>query len=251
MSLAQDYRRQFSFRDWKAMYSKLPLRAGERVLDLGCAIGDQARDLARRGAEVIAIDGNDELLSCAETTPHDGVTYRKADLAASLPVDEAIDGLWSSFACAYFVDLRTALQHWIAPLRPGGWIALVEVDDLFGRTPLAPRTCELLDGYADDASRSGRYDFRMGRRLATELEAAGCRVESENVFRDREFAFDGPAEPAVLAAWAARFDRMGLLASYCADEFSSVRDDYMACLAHPDHQSRCKVVMTIARKSAR
>lgn len=233
------------------MYSKLPLRAGERVLDVGCAIGDQARDLAGRGVEVIAIDGNETLLAYAEATPHDGVTFRKADLAASLPVEHAIDGLWSSFACAYFVDLRSALQRWIAPLRPGGWIALVEVDDLFGRTPLAPRTRELLDSYADDASRCGRYDFRMGRRLATELEAAGCRVESEHVFRDREFAFDGPAEPAVIAAWTARFDRMGLLASYCADEFASVRDDFLACLARPDHQSRCKVMMTIARKSAR
>ena len=64
--LMDEYKRQARWRDWEAVHRLLPLRAGERVLDLGCALGDQSAMLAARGAQVVGVDANAELLAQAD-----------------------------------------------------------------------------------------------------------------------------------------------------------------------------------------
>jgi hypothetical protein len=131
-------------------------------------------------------------------------------------------------------------------LRPGGWIALVEVADMFGHEPVTPRTRELLAGYAADARRAGRYDFDGGARLGAELARAGFEPARTLALPDRELAGDGPAPPEVLAAWRLRFERMGLLRAFCGAEFERVRDDFLACLARPDHRATASVQACVA-----
>lgn len=67
MSLASEYQRQFAWRDWSTALGALPAVRGQLVLDLGCAVGDQAAELVARGARVIGIDGNEELLRHARS----------------------------------------------------------------------------------------------------------------------------------------------------------------------------------------
>ena len=50
MSLSDDYSRQFAWRSWATILDALPPLAGQTVLDLGCAVGDQAAELVARGA---------------------------------------------------------------------------------------------------------------------------------------------------------------------------------------------------------
>src|SRR5262245_54260444 len=129
MGLADEYRKQYAWRDWPSAYAALPQLAGATVLDLGCAIGDQAADLAARGARVVAIDGNEELLTVARARRLPGVEVRVSNLSRLEGLNGAADGIWSSFAAAYFVDLAPLLRRWRALLRPGGWIVLIEGDD--------------------------------------------------------------------------------------------------------------------------
>ena len=65
MTVIDELRAQHRWRGWHRYYERLPLRPGDRVLDLGCAIGDQAADLAACGATVHGIDGHDEFLTFA------------------------------------------------------------------------------------------------------------------------------------------------------------------------------------------
>lgn len=250
MALADEYARQAAWRDWGSAFDALPEVAGRSLLDLGCAIGDQAALLAARGARVVGVDANRELLAVARARSLANVRLECADLRALPPLGGPFDGIWCSFAAAYFTDLEPVLASWKGFLRPGGWIALTEIDDLFGHGPLPADVAALLERYAEDAAAAGRYDFRMGARLAVELERAGYAVQRELVLRDAELAFDGPALPDVLLAWRARLERMTPLHAFCGARWERVRSAFLACLGAPEHVARCRVRCVVAARPA-
>ena len=100
MRLADEYRRQLPWRPWPALLDALPLAPGQRVLDLGCAIGDVTAALVARGARVIGVDLNAELLDEARGRQLAGAEFVLADLRKPLMLEAPVDGIWSSFAAA-------------------------------------------------------------------------------------------------------------------------------------------------------
>lgn len=93
MALAAEYKRQFQWRSWPQIFAAVPLVAGERVIDLGCAIGDQAAELVARGAHVVGVDANRELLDVARSralrTPcGPAVATLRAEFRAALARDD-------------------------------------------------------------------------------------------------------------------------------------------------------------------
>lgn len=245
MGLAEEYRRQLAWRDWGTAMDALPTLTGRLVLDLGCAVGDQAALLVARGARVIGVDGNEELLAEARARSLEGADFRAADLCA-LPDLGPVDGIWSSFAAAYFPDLPPVLASWTKQLRPGGWVALTEVDDLFGHEPLEARSKELLTTYAREALLASRYDFHMGGKLTAHAETCGLAVSRVLTLDDRELAFQGPARPDVVEAWRARLERLKLLRDLAGPDFPALRDDFLACLQRADHRATAKVSFVLA-----
>jgi SAM-dependent methyltransferase len=248
MDLVEHYKRQFAWRDWATILAALPPLRGQTILDLGCGVGDPAALLVERGARVIGVDANEDLLSAARARGLERATFVNADLAALPDLGVAADGVWASFAAAYFVDFEPVLKSWAARIRPAGWIALVEIDDLFGHEPLSARTKERLAAYAREALAAKRYDFHMGRKLRGHLERAGLAVSNEFTVSDRELSFDGPAIPDVVAAWGRRLDSLRLLRDLCGAEFDTVRDDFLRCLENREHRSTARVVVCLATK---
>lgn len=256
MSLADEYRRQRAWRDWGRVLEALPPLEGRTVLDLGCAAGDVAAELVARGARVVGVDGNQELLAAARAKGLANAEFHRADLRDRSDLDRILDsepdvsadGLWSSFAAAYFPDLSPVLAGWAGHLAPGGWVALTEIDDLFGHEPLPDRTEGLLRAFAEESLAAGRYDFHMGGKLRRHAERAGLTVSKELTLADRELAFDGPAAPEVLEAWRARLERMTLLQGFCGPDFDRVRDDLLACLARPNHRATARVHCCLAAR---
>jgi SAM-dependent methyltransferase len=251
MTLAEAYKRQLAWRDWSSIFAALPSLAGQTVLDLGCAVGDQSAELARRGARVIGVEGNEELLQEARSRGLENVEFRLGDLR-ELPelgmLDLLADGIWCSFAAAYFIDLPQILTAWARLLRPGGWIALTEIDDFFGHEPLGARSKSLFEAYVREALDAGRYDFCMGRKLAQHLSASGFVVTKVMTVEDQELSFEGPASADVLDAWRTRLERMTLLRTSWGPAFEQVRDEFLRALADPSHRSQAKVCCCIAVK---
>ena len=247
MSLAGVHRRQFQWRDWPTILDALPPLAGQTVLDLGCGVGDLAAELVARGARVIGFDMNEELLREARSRGLANAEFRQADLRSPAALGVRADGLWGSFIAAYFPDLAGALRSWALALRPGGWAALTEIDDLFGHEPLNAGIKSILDDYARDALDAGRYDFHMGGKLAGDLERAGFTVSVTLTLTDHELAFDGPAPLDVIEAWRNRFDRMQPLREFCGADFERVRGEFLDCLSRTDHRSTARVVCCIGR----
>lgn len=248
MTLSDEYRRQYGWRSWSVIFDALPSVSGQTVLDLGCAAGDQAAELVGRGAYVIGLDADDDLLLEARSKRLDNAEFRKADLRTFTDPGRLVDGLWCSFTAAYFPSLAERLASWTKRLRPGGWIALTEIDDLFGHGPLDARAKALLDDYAQEAFSSRRYDFFMGRKLAAHSERSGFAVRKTLAVDDQELSFQGPADPAVVEAWQARFDRMERLRDFCGPEFAHVRGEFLRCLARADHWAEGKVYCCISIK---
>ena len=248
MSLADEYRRQFGWRSWATIFDALPSLQRQTVLDLGCGVGDLTAELVARGARVIGVDLNEELLGHARSRQLVNAEFRTGDLRRCPDLGIAADGLWCSFTAAYFPDLPAALAAWARNVKPGAWIALTEVDDLFGHEPLSVPTKSLFRTYADGALAAGRYDVLMGRKLRDHLESSGFTVSRMLTLEDQELSFSGPARPEVLDAWRARSNRMGLLRDTCGPMFDEVQDEFLGCLMRADHRSVAKVYCCIANK---
>src|SRR5689334_11511523 len=122
MSITDEYRRQFGWRPWPRILDALPPLRGQWVADLCCGPGDLAAELVARGAWVIGIDGNEELVRHAQSRGLAHAEFRKADLKDPLDLGDKADGLWCSFTAAYFPDLTAVLTSWAGLLRAGGWI---------------------------------------------------------------------------------------------------------------------------------
>ncbi len=250
MSLAAEYRQQFTWRSWSLIFEEVPLQPGQTILDLGCGIGDQARELASRGCKVIGLDGNQELIDAAILEQPPNCEFLTCDLRNPPNPGIRVDGIWSSFVAAYFTNLVELLRRWSPVLSPEGWIAITEIDDFFGHEPLSPRTKSLLQAFADDALTAGRYDFHMGGKLQSCLAQAGFAVSRVLTLPDRELSFQGAAPPEVVEAWRTRFQRMPRLQAICGSEFANVQEEFLSCLSRHDHVSTAKVISCIAMKSA-
>jgi hypothetical protein len=133
--------------------------------------------------------------------------------------------------------------------KSGGWVAITEIEDLFGHEPLSSRTRWFLHRLADDALTAGRHDFHMGGKLQGYLEQAGVSVSRLLALPDQELSFQGAATPEVVNAWQRRFQRMPHLQALCASEFPSVQEEFLSCLSRPDHVSTAEVISCIGVKT--
>jgi SAM-dependent methyltransferase len=102
------------------------IRAGQRVLDVGCGTGVTAITAARLGAHVIAIDLTPQLLDRArENSRIAGVAveFQEAD-AETLPFpDQNFDVVISQFAHMFAPRPEVATAEMLRILKPGGTIA--------------------------------------------------------------------------------------------------------------------------------
>jgi ubiquinone/menaquinone biosynthesis C-methylase UbiE len=246
MALVDEYRRQFAWRDWAKALSLCPIVAGQRVLDLGCGPGDISAELWRRGALVTGVDKNDELITAAKER-YPQCLFENQDLNTLKFEQGAFDGLWCSFAAAYFTALEGTLSRWIQLLKKSAWICMIDIDDLFGHTPLSELSRKKLLGFCDEAVREGRHDFMVGRKMGKVLENLGFRVAVVDL-EDQELSFNGAANPAVIQAWTDRLSRMGGLRAYLKEGFIPFRDEFLASLSSMGHRSQCRVVCCIGSR---
>ncbi len=93
----------------------LGLAPGSVVLDLACGTGDLCRELVRQGLTPVGADRSAGMLGVARTS-------------APLVRSGSLDGVVCGFALRNFAALAPVLAECARVLRPGGRVALLEVD---------------------------------------------------------------------------------------------------------------------------
>ena len=111
----------------EAFVTRLHLRLGMKVLDVGCGTGNQSIPAARAGAHVTAVDIAPNLLEQARAwAQREGlnIDFREAD-AESLPFQHGeFDVVTSMFAAMFAPRPKLVAAEMLRVCRPGGLIAM-------------------------------------------------------------------------------------------------------------------------------
>jgi trans-aconitate 2-methyltransferase len=121
--------RYLAFDDYRTrpaadLLARVPLRAPERVVDLGCGPGNSTALLALRWpqADVLGVDSAPAMLAKARERAI-GARWLEADIASWTP-EVPVDLLFSNAALQWLADHQTLLPRLLGDLRPGGVLAI-------------------------------------------------------------------------------------------------------------------------------
>lgn len=112
----------------------LDLRGTERVLEIGGGTGQLSLALAADVAEVLVTDASPGMVEVARTNIEhaglaDRLTAQRLDLVTDPMPEGRFDGAWAMLALHHVREVDRLLETVKELLNPGGWLAIVDLDD--------------------------------------------------------------------------------------------------------------------------
>ena len=207
-----DYHRAYA-KELGAMVDALPIRPGDRVLELACGDGAYARRLADRAGPtgaLTAVDFSPAFLGLARDASAGAprpVGFAGAE-ADRLPfADDTFDLVWCAQSLYSLPEPVRVVAAMRRVVNPGGVVAVLENDTLHHvllpwpvEVELAVRAAEL-SGLVEKQEHPSK--FYVGRRLREVFREAGLGdVRQRTYVNDRQAPLD-PAERGFLGAYLA------------------------------------------------
>ncbi len=183
--------------DLQAIVERLPIKAGDRVLDMACGNGVYSDYLARRAGGVIGVDIAAAYLHQARqhlcrTAGPGRSGFVQGDIAALPCADNSFDLVWCAYSLYSLPDLMRSLHELRRVLRPGGTLAVLENDTLHqvimpwpARLELAVRRAQLAALEAENQA-TGKYF--IGRQFRQAFADAGLHAERVRCFTRTRYA---------------------------------------------------------------
>ncbi len=183
-----------------AAMDRAPVRAGQRVVDVGCGCGQTTLQLAERvGAEgsVLGVDISTPMLERARqrAAALAQVSFRNADAQTEAFGPASFDLVFSRFGVMFFADPTAAFANLRGALAAGGRVAFACWQELkrnpWMLVPMAAAAAHLDFGPPPEPNAPGPFSFADDARVRGILEAAGLRdvtfepIESEVVVGGR------------------------------------------------------------------
>ena len=157
------------------------IKAGMRVLDIGCGAGDVsliAAELVGSEGEIVGVDMNPEIVETARMrvreAGNDNVPFIAGDVQ-TLDLGERFDALVGRLVLMYLPDPTVALKQLLTRLHPGSIVMFQEIDFTITRSyrnPDTPLTSQLSDWIVEVFERSGA-NATMGLDLHRVFMEAG------------------------------------------------------------------------------
>lgn len=163
-------------RSWERAH--LGLVHGERLLDVGCGLGEAALGLAQdlgANGELVGIDLSERMLSVARSSAGGApcrVRFTVGDATSLDEADDSFDAVRSERTLQWLTDPATAVAELVRVVRPGGRVSLIDTDWSSFTIDVGD---DALTALVRDAMRTERNRAsNVGRRLHELVAAAGC-----------------------------------------------------------------------------
>ncbi len=165
-----------------SLLSQLELTDGLACLDVGCGGGDVTREIARRVAphgKAVGTDIDSKVLEIARKELQEecmeNVEFRLSNICEESGTPE-FDVVYSRFLLVHLKDPVAAIKSFLRQLRPGGILALEDIDFSGSFTcPESPAFRKFYDLYCAVIHRRGG-DPNMGQRLPVLMKECGLEA---------------------------------------------------------------------------
>ena len=169
----------------EAVFPALPVKEGDRVLDVGCGFGDTAIKLARivgPSGEVVGVDCCDTFLDYASKDAAaaglTNISFIRGDAEIDLP-EEKFDFVFARFGTMFFANPVAGLRNMRKALKPGGKMVHIVWRDRSDNPWLSMAkdiVLKILPPPGDDAQTCGPGPFSMSDEpmVTIMMKSAGC-----------------------------------------------------------------------------
>lgn len=165
-------------REWER--AGLELRSGQRLLDVGCGLGDAAlalaQDLAPDG-EIVGIDRSAEMVRAARINACDERARVRFDVGDARHLDEpddSFDAVRCERTLQWLVDPAAAVSEIVRVLRPSGRVSLIDTD--WSTFTIDVGDSGIADMVRDAMSIERARPSHVGRRLGDLLAGVGVDI---------------------------------------------------------------------------
>lgn len=170
----------------EAALHELGLREGDRVVDVGCGLGQLTRGMARACGTtgcVVGIERDERQLEearrLARRDGEENLAELRAGAVGALPLGEqewgSFDVAHARFLLEHLSDPLPAVREMVRAVRSGGRVVLQDDDhDVLRLWPEPSGVREIWEAYARTYDRLGN-DPKIGRRLVSLLHEAGAK----------------------------------------------------------------------------
>ena len=191
-------------RAWERAH--LGLARGERLLDVGCGLGEAALALAQDlgdGGEVVGIDVSEQMLRVARSNALGArcrVRFTVGDACSLDEPDDSFDAARSERTLQWLADPAAAVAEMVRVVRPGGRVSLIDTD---WSTFTIDVGDDALAALVRDAMRTERdRPSNVGRRLHELVGAAGCALLARTEATQTWTTWDPDGSPAPLGCFS-------------------------------------------------
>lgn len=216
------------------------LRPGMRVLDIGCGSGGvalAAAALVGPSGSVLGVDPSQARLDEARRLVGDAanVEFRQASFPSTGLEPDGFDFVYSQFVLEYLPDPRAALAEMVRTARPGGTVAVTDIDGLGLANWPTPQV--VIDGLitVERALQKVGFDLFVGRKIFHELRLMG--LGTVGVHLAPLYLVAGAAEAWLVDDWALRLENIAPVVAPAfggAPGYEAFRQAYLDLLRNPD-----------------